>query len=237
MMSMEERIRAGSAEQVGNMETATDDTSIQPRRPVRSPRGERTRASLVRSARVVFEQHGFLNAKITDIAETAQVAIGSFYTYFTSKEEIFTAVMDEVQDEMLHPQRVVARHAGDTIHDSVESSTRDYLAAYQRNAKLMAVLEEVAAINPEFRSIRIRRADAFTERNAKTIERLQAKGFADRELDAYLSAHALSSMVSRVAYNAFVLNTGHELEKLVSTLTRLWLNALGVDKTLWATPL
>jgi hypothetical protein len=44
-------------------------------------------------------------------------------------------------------------------------------------------------------------------------------------------------MVSRVAYNAFVLNTGHELEKLVSTLTRLWLNALGVDKTLWATPL
>jgi len=45
-----------------------------------SARGTRTREALVRAARRVFERHGFLDARITDIAAEAGVASGSFYT-------------------------------------------------------------------------------------------------------------------------------------------------------------
>jgi AcrR family transcriptional regulator len=38
-----------------------------------------------------------------DIAAEANAAAGSFYTYFTNKEEIFAAVLEEVHEEMLHP--------------------------------------------------------------------------------------------------------------------------------------
>ena len=51
----------------------------------------------------MFERDGFLEARITDIAARAGVAAGSFYTYFTSKEEAFAAVIEELSEEMLHP--------------------------------------------------------------------------------------------------------------------------------------
>ena len=52
----------------------------------------------------MFERDGFLDARITDITAAAGVAAGSFYTYFNSKEDVFAAVMDDVNEEMLHPR-------------------------------------------------------------------------------------------------------------------------------------
>jgi AcrR family transcriptional regulator len=72
------------------------------RAPV-SARGTRTREALVKAARHVFERDGFLDARITDITAQAGVAAGSFYTYFTRKEDAFAAVMEDVNEEMLHP--------------------------------------------------------------------------------------------------------------------------------------
>ena len=50
-------------------------------------RGERTRAKLVEAARVGFERDGFAAARITEIAARARSAVGSFYTYFTTKAD------------------------------------------------------------------------------------------------------------------------------------------------------
>ncbi|GAA1827236.1 hypothetical protein GCM10009836_01130 [Pseudonocardia ailaonensis] len=231
-MSRSEKAAAGHLTVSGEI---SDDERKAPER--RSPRARRTRASLVAGARTVFERDGFQSAKITDIAEAAGVAIGSFYTHFRSKEEIFLAVMDEVEEEMLHPHRDLSGSRAETLYDSILAANRRYLEAYRKNAALMAVLEEFATINEGFRAIRIRRAVAFSERNARTIERFQEKGVADAELDAYLAAHSLSGMVSRAAYQAFVLRTStDEMEMLVRTLTRLWLNALGIGREDWADP-
>ena len=73
-------------------------------RPGQRARGTDSRQPLVQAAREVFERDGFLDARITDITATAGVAAGSFYTYFTSKEDVFAAVMEEVDEEMLHPR-------------------------------------------------------------------------------------------------------------------------------------
>jgi hypothetical protein len=114
----------------------------------------------------------------------------------------------------------------------LEASNRAYLEAYRRNAKLMALLEQVAQVEPEFREFRSRRTDAFIRRNARGIADLQARGVADREIDPMMASRALSGMVSVMAYSAFVLDekqgegTPAEFEELVSTVTRLWANAL-----------
>lgn len=205
--------------------------------PRRSPRAERTRAALLVGARTVFERDGFLNARIIDVADTAGVAIGSFYTYFRSKEEIFTALMDEAVDEMVHPHRDISGPKATTIHASIEAANRTYLEAYRGNAAIMAVLEEFSTINESFRAIRKRRAEAFAQRNARTIARLQARGVADPELDPYLAALSLSGMVSRAAYHAFVLETDDDMERLVATVTRLWINALGISESAWSDPM
>jgi AcrR family transcriptional regulator len=197
------------------------------REPPRSARGAATRAKLVAAARTVFERDGFLDSRVTDITAEAQTAAGSFYTYFDSKEEIFAAVLAELQDDMLHQH---IREAVETDEPTaiIEASNRAYLLSYQRNAKLMRLLEQVATIDDDFRELRRRRGLAFTERNASSIRTLQARGLADPALNPYLTATALSAMVSRVAYMSFVIGEKWSIDELVAELTRLWINALRI---------
>jgi AcrR family transcriptional regulator len=202
------------------------------RQPPATVRGARTRAALVAAARKVFERDGYLDSKLTDITKAAKCATGSFYTYFANKEEIFAAVLEEAQRDMLHPG--MGRVADeDDPYAVLEASNRAYLEAYRRNAKLMGLLEQVAHVDPEFRKLRRRRADAFIQRNARGIADLQARGIADPDIDPMLASRALSGMVSRLAYSVFALEDGADddaepvdFDALVSTLTRLWANAL-----------
>jgi AcrR family transcriptional regulator len=198
------------------------------REPPRTARGARTRAGLVTAARTVFERDGYLNARLTDITAEANCSTGSFYTYFTNKEEIFAAVLEQAQEEMLHPH---VRQVTDTEDPLavIEASNRAYLTAYERNAKLMRLLEQVATIDDDVRDLRRRRGAAFAERNARSIRDLQARGLADPDLDPVIAARALSAMVGRMANAVYVLGDHVEFEELVQTLTRLWANALRLE--------
>jgi AcrR family transcriptional regulator len=194
-----------------------------------APRGTRTRRALVSGARRVFERDGFIDARIADIALEAGVATGSFYTHFDSKDAAFAAVIAELTDETLHP-RVEVTHRADDPVAGIEAAHREYLETYQRNASLMALLEQVSLIDEEFRRLRLARAHAFAQRNAKAIRRLQQQGRADPTLDPLLTAHALNAMVSRMANMVFVHGEQIPFESLLMTLTQLWCGALGIPR-------
>jgi AcrR family transcriptional regulator len=196
-------------------------------------RGARTRTTLVDAARRVFERDGFLKARVTDIADVAGVAHGSFYTYFTDKKAILAAVLAELQEEMLHP-RLSRPALEDDPADAIHEANRAYLESYRRNAGLMALLEDMAAIDEDFLRLRRERTEAFVARNARAIRRLQRQGLADAELDPEITALAISSMVSRTAYAAFVWGRdggATDFDAVLRTMTRLWLNALRIPRT------
>jgi len=193
----------------------------------RSARGIRTRNALIAAARVVFERDGYLDARLADISAEAGVASGSLYTYFDGKEEIFQALAEQVAEEMLHPH-LRARTGVTDPRELIDLANREYLRAYKQNAKLMGLFEQVSQIDENFRKVRIERANGFVQRNAKMIRALQDEGLADTELDPLLTAHALSGMVSRMAYVAFVQKVPMPFERLVATLNRIWVNALGL---------
>jgi AcrR family transcriptional regulator len=193
-----------------------------------SRRGQRTRAALVTAARSIFERDGYLDARITDIADDAKVASGTFYTYFNSKDEIFAAVVESVEADMLH-MRIRERVGDAEPRALIAAANAEYLKAYQRNARLMAVFEQVAQINDQFRALRLKRSDAFLKRNAKLIKDLQDRGQADPALDPLVAAEALSWMVSRMAYAVFVLDRPIPIDLLTETLNQLWVNALRLE--------
>ncbi|MET7540828.1 TetR/AcrR family transcriptional regulator [Streptomyces sp. NPDC005507] len=203
---------------------AADGGQKQPITP-RSARGVRTRNALITAAREVFERDGYLDARITDISKAAHVASGSFYTYFNSKEEIFQALVEQVQEEMLHPHLRERTGITDT-GQLIDASNREYLRAYKKNARLMALFEQVAQIDEKFMALRIERGNAFARRNAKLIQALQESGEADTSLDPLVTAHALSVMVSRMAYMVFVMGQRIPFERLVTTLNKIWENGL-----------
>ncbi|CAJ1511058.1 TetR/AcrR family transcriptional regulator [[Mycobacterium] burgundiense] len=187
-------------------------------------RGLRTRAALVTAARTVFERDGFLGSRLSDITVEAKCSAGTFYTYFSSKEEIFAAVLEAAQDDMLHPG--MPRVADDDDPAAViEASNRAYLVAYLRNAKLMALMQQVATVDPDFEALRRHRSEKFVERNARHIAELQSRGLADETLDPLLTSYALSGMVSRMAMEALVIGK-RDLDDVVAILTKLWVNAL-----------
>jgi len=62
----------------------------------RTARGERTRRRLLDAAASEFGERGFHDASISGITQRAGVALGTFYTYFESKEQMFRALVDHM---------------------------------------------------------------------------------------------------------------------------------------------
>jgi len=59
----------------------------------KTARGKRTREKLLQAAEIEFGDKGYHAAAISGITYRAGVALGTFYTYFESKEEIFRALV------------------------------------------------------------------------------------------------------------------------------------------------
>src|SRR2546423_5539515 len=98
----------------------------------RSRKGEQTRARLLDAAKAVFEENGFLSARISDIAERAGLSHGSFYHYFESKEQIFHEVAAIVDDQLGAPlgEVVLAPHTGLSPFQRLHEAMRLHFEAY-----------------------------------------------------------------------------------------------------------
>lgn len=59
----------------------------------KTKRGRETRDKLLLAAEKEFGERGFHEAAISGITQSAGVALGTFYVYFDSKEEIFRALV------------------------------------------------------------------------------------------------------------------------------------------------
>lgn len=191
-------------------------------------RGRRTRAALVAAARTVFERDGYADSRLVDIAAEAGCSVGTFYTWFDGKDEVFAAVLQQAQADMLNPG--TGRIAADDDPVAIiAASNRAYFEAYQRNARLNQLLSQVATLDERFRTLRQERTEAFVSRNTRAIVDLQERGLADPELDPRTTAMALSGMVSRLAGDAFLFGLS-DVDSLITTATRLWTNALGLTR-------
>ena len=191
-------------------------------------RGRRTRAALVEAARRVFAEHSYAEATIADITTAAEVAHGTFYTYFESKRDLFVEVVESLVTEIRAEARSLPR-SGDDPWSRIERMNRGYLRAYKRNARLMGVLEQVAMDDPELRDVRLASRRYWVERQEEQIKRWQAEGLARPEIDAGYAANALGAMVDRCAFLWLVLgDEPYEEDRAVASLTELYVNALGL---------
>ena len=126
--------------------TTTTDAGEKPSGP-RSRKGVETRARLLAAAKEVFEQDGFLDARISDIAERAGLSHGSFYHYFESKEEVFREVAAEVEQRLREPLYSVILDPSSTAspYERIHEGIRRNFQSYRDEARIMGVIEQVRA--------------------------------------------------------------------------------------------
>jgi AcrR family transcriptional regulator len=192
-----------------------------------TPRGQRTRSAILSAARQVFEEQGYLDARVIDITRRAAVAYGSFYTYFASKDAVFAEIVDQMIQEF-HATVRAERSDGSSPKDLIARTNRGYLKAYRQNAAMMAILEQVATFNPELTAIRREARATWVETASKAIAHWQRQGLVAPGIDPYYAASALGSMVDRSAYVWLVLGEPFDEDRAVEQLTTLYCNALGL---------
>ena len=186
----------------------------------RTERGRRTRTALLQAAREAFEQRGFDDCRMNDIADAAGVSHGTVYTYFESKEEILGQVIDELLVELQDDLRTSAK---DPMARIAEANQR-YLQAYRDNHRLLQVIEQAAVTSPELGA----RLDEFRRRYhlrvTAALRRLQEQVRVSADLPADVTATALCAMVE--GFSRYWQRP--VTDDINRTLTSLWVNALGL---------
>jgi AcrR family transcriptional regulator len=166
---------------------------------LRSRKGEATRSRLLRAAKEIFEADGFLDARISDISERAELSHGSFYTYFDSKEQIFREIALEVAEQMSAPLGGVILSPGSraTPHDRIHEAIRRYLEAYRREAKMMRVIEQVSRYDEPLRAARLDWRVRTQQLVTDSIGQLQKHGLCDPRLDPVIASAIVGAMTER----------------------------------------
>jgi len=196
-----------------------------------TPRGAKTRARLLAAARATFEQRGYHDASVNDISSAAEVAYGTFYIYFASKEDVFGEVVKDLYAEF----RAIAAaepDRGSSPAQQIERANRGFLNAYRETAPMQRILEQVATFNPRQAMERRESNRYWRDRTRRAIARWQIAGIVGPDIDAVYAAAALGAMVDRFAYLWFVLGEGHDFETAVEQLTHLYCRALGIEHML-----
>ena len=164
---------------------------------------------------------------MSDIADGAAVSHGTVYTYFPNREAVLAAVVHELADEVVVQLRV-GDDTGDDPQERIAAANRNYLAAYERHAAMIGVVEQRAASDAHYRNVLDSLRAAFVDRAVRGLRRLQRDGFADAALDPRIAGEALCGMVE--SYARRQSQSGAPLSDPVTldTLNRLWAQAIGL---------
>lgn len=194
----------------------------------RTAKSQRTRHQLLVAAREVFERDGFLQARVTDIASTAGASHGSFYRYFSSKTDIFRALVNEAMDALYTSVGARPSEVRLAPADRIRRSNRQFYETYRANTALLALFEHVATFDDEVRQLRLRVRERAVGRAASSIRRMQDSGQVTTDLDAYCTATVLVSMTNSTLHYWLALGGHAEGDELLRTLDQVWLRTLGL---------
>ncbi len=133
----------------------------------RTERGRRTLRKLLDAAASEFGEKGFHEASISGITRRAGVALGTFYTYFDSKDAIFRGLVKDMSD-------AVKQAAGEAVREPMSALEveRQALAAFLRFAsehkEVYRIIDEAEFVDPA--SYRAH----YENTAARILERLKA---------------------------------------------------------------
>lgn len=113
----------------------------------RTDRGRRTLRKLLDAAAEEFGEKGFHEASVSSITRRAGIALGSFYTYFDSKDALFRALVGDMSEKV----RTSARSALSDGMGPLEIE-RAALAAFLRFAaehkEIYRIIDEAEFVDP-----------------------------------------------------------------------------------------
>jgi AcrR family transcriptional regulator len=199
----------------------------------RSSKGERTRVRLLEAAKEIFEENGFLSARISDIAERAGLSHGSFYHYFESKEQIFREVAALVDEQLGAPlsEVVLATDSDLSPHERLREAVRRHFEAYRAEARIMGIIEQVSRYDEHINALMLARHHTYSEQIAESIRQLQKRNLADSSIDPTIVAAGIGALTGRFAELWLVQGAVEtSMDEAVEQITTMLVNAMGIPR-------
>jgi AcrR family transcriptional regulator len=182
----------------------------------RTKRGKARRAEILAAAEQVMGAEGFSAASIAEITRRAETALGTFYIYFSSKEEVF----HELVLEMGHVTRTMVAGAIADAPDRLQAE-RAGLEAFLRfvaaRPTLYRIVEEARFVDPPaYRAYFAGFGDAY----ATGLREAEARG----EIapgDAEVRAWALMGMAKALGDRFVLWEDKPDIERVVAEAHRM----------------
>ncbi len=155
----------------GGAATLPDDAASAGKAP-RTERGRRTLSAILDAAAGEFGEKGFHEASISGITRRAGVALGSFYTYFDSKDAVFRALVRHMSDQVRDHVGPAVREAPDGIA-AERAALEGFLGFVREHKEIYRIIDEAEFVDPD--SFR-RHYENTAERIAHRLKAAAARG-------------------------------------------------------------
>ncbi|MGN6278555.1 MAG: TetR/AcrR family transcriptional regulator [Sphingomonas sp.] len=130
----------------------------------RTERGRKTLRSILDAAAAEFGEKGFHEGSVSGITRRAGVALGSFYTYFDSKDAVFRALVRDMSDQVRDRVAPALRAAPDQL-SAEQAGLREFLAFVRDHKEIYRIIDEAEFVDPEsFRAHYTTTADRIAQR-------------------------------------------------------------------------
>ncbi|MCJ2187965.1 TetR/AcrR family transcriptional regulator [Novosphingobium beihaiensis] len=130
------------------MTTADARKPNPPSKVPRTERGRKTLRKLLDAAAIEFGERGFHEASITGITRRAGTALGSFYTYFDSKDEIFRALVDDMSGKVREAAKDALREERPAL-EAERAALVSFLRFAREHKEIYRIIDECEFVDPE----------------------------------------------------------------------------------------
>ncbi len=160
---------------------------------VEQERGPGRREQILAAARSVLSERGYERTTVSQIATRAQVAQGTFYLYFPSKEALPAALAYELGVEMGQATDRAAAAAGDRA-EAADALVREVFACAHDNADVLREANRGIELAPDFETWA-----AITAPWREALERFLVRFADDADFDVVTAAFVLRDLLDRAA--------------------------------------
>lgn len=162
----------------------------------RTRRGRQTQRRLLDAGAEVFARRGYHAARVDDIVKLADTSHGTFYLYFSGKQDLFRQLADEVADQIGALADELGTLTPDAEgHRALVEWIRSFDRAYRRSGPVILTWTVAETTDSEIGRLGEEVVGRLTTALAKRIE-----AAAVEDLDPEVAALALVSMIERLGF-------------------------------------
>lgn len=145
----------------------------------RTERGRRTLRAILDAAAAEFGEKGFHDGSISGITRRAGVALGSFYTYFDSKDAVFRALVQDMSDQVRDQVAPAIRAAPDQLA-AERAGLLQFIRFVREHKEIYRIIDEAEFVDPDsFRRHYTTTADRIRTRLSAAAARGEVRGDVD----------------------------------------------------------